>query len=101
MIHKYKISPKEALEQVRQSRPLVEPNEGFMQQLEMYYRMQAPINVEESPIYQRWMYQREVQLSSDCGQAPDADKIRFEDEHVKSDDNMEDGDSEFKCKKCR
>jgi dual specificity phosphatase 12 len=101
MIHKYKISPTEALEQVRQSRPLVEPNEGFMQQLEMYYRMQAPINVEESPIYQRWMYQREVQLSSDCGQAPDADKIRFEDEFVKDGDVAEDGDSEFKCKKCR
>jgi dual specificity phosphatase 12 len=100
LIQKYDITPKQALEQVRQSRPLVEPNEGFMQQLEMYYRMRAPINVEESPVYQRWMYQREVQLSSDCGQAPDADKIRFEDEHI-DETNHVDGDSELKCKKCR
>jgi dual specificity phosphatase 12 len=101
LIKKYNISPQQALEQVRQSRPLVEPNDGFMQQLEMYYRMEAPINVEESPIYQRWMYQREVQISSDCGQAPDADKIRFEDEHIDQDSNAAAGDSELKCKKCR
>jgi dual specificity phosphatase 12 len=100
LIQKYDITPQQALERVRQSRPLVEPNDGFMQQLEMYYRMRAPINVEESPIYQRWMYQREVQLSSDCGQAPDAEKIRFEDEHIDETDNIN-GDSELKCKKCR
>lgn len=100
LIHKYDITPQQALEQVRQARPLVEPNDGFMQQLEMYYRMRAPINVEESPVYQRWMYQREVQLSSDCGQAPDAEKIRFEDEHIDAANNV-DGDSELKCKKCR
>jgi dual specificity phosphatase 12 len=101
LMAKYKISPQEALAQVRQARPLVEPNEGFMQQLEMYHQMQTPINVEDSPVYQRWMYQREVQVSSECGQAPDADKIRFEDEHIASDDEGNFADTEFKCKKCR
>ncbi|QDS76527.1 hypothetical protein FKW77_005995 [Venturia effusa] len=101
LMSKYHISPQEALAQIKQSRPLVEPNDGFMQQLEMYHKMQTPINVEESPIYQRWMYQREVQLSSECGMAPDADKIRFEDEHTAPGEEGNLADAEFKCKKCR
>lgn len=101
LMSKYHISPQEALAQVKQCRPLVEPNDGFMQQLEMYHQMQTPINIEESPVYQRWMYQREVQLSSKCGMAPDADKIRFEDEHITPDDEGKFADAEFKCKKCR
>lgn len=101
LMAKYHISPQEALAQVKQCRPLVEPNDGFMQQLEMYHQMQTPINIEESPVYQRWMYQREVQLSSECGMAPDADKIRFEDEHITPDEEGKFADAEFKCKKCR
>jgi dual specificity phosphatase 12 len=97
-MYKFSISPNEALERIRQARPLVEPNEGFMQQLEMYHRMNMTLNFEESPIYQRWMYQREVQSSLDCGKAPDAENIRFEDEHVSSDEISE---AEFKCRKCR
>jgi len=69
-----------------------------MQQLELYYSMQTPQNVEESPAYQRWIYQREVELSRACGQAPEADKIRFEDEHVSGKGHA---DLELRCRKCR
>jgi dual specificity phosphatase 12 len=97
----YKLSPQEAVARIRECRPLVEPNEGFMQQLELYHRMDmSDEDVELHPVYQRWMYQREVKLSRDCNQAPDADKIRFEDEHVGKDDQAN-GEVEMKCKKCR
>ena len=95
----FNMSPIEALERIRESRPIVEPNDGFMQQLGMYHRMQMPDDVEKSPIYQRWMYYREVQISSECGQAPDTDNIRFEDEQV--DEQSDDVDAEYKCRKCR
>lgn len=98
LMQKYHISPQEALSQIRQSRPLCDPNEGFMQQLELYHSMQMPQNVEDSPAYQRWMYQREVELSRACGQAPEADKIRFEDEHISG---KGDADLELRCRKCR
>jgi dual specificity phosphatase 12 len=62
--------------------------------------MNTPINVEESPVYQRWMYQREVQLSSECGMAPEPSKIRYEDEHVAKED-AEGAEFDLKCKKCR
>lgn len=99
LMRKYGITPNQALEQIRQSRPLCEPNEGFMQQLELYHSMATPEDVEKTPAYQRWLYQREVELSRACGQAPEADKIRFEDEH----DAGKKGESEleFRCKKCR
>ncbi|KAF1810219.1 dual specificity protein phosphatase 12 [Eremomyces bilateralis CBS 781.70] len=99
LIHKYGITPQQAIEQIRQSRPFVEPNDGFMQQLELYYTMKAPESVEDTAIYQKWLYQREVELSRSCGMPPDTDKIRFEDEHTLWDGTSE--GFEMRCRKCR
>lgn len=99
LMHKYRITPAKALERIRTTRPMVEPNDGFMQQLEMYWRMDMADDVESEGIYQRWMYQREVQSSADCGIAPEAEKIRFEDEHVAA--GEEGADVEYRCRKCR
>ncbi|KAF2004934.1 dual specificity protein phosphatase 12 [Amniculicola lignicola CBS 123094] len=97
LMQKHNISPAEALAHVRQARSLCEPNEGFMAQLELYGKMQTPENVEGTPAYQRWAYQREVELSRACGQAPEAEKIRFEDEHITD----RDVSFELRCRKCR
>jgi dual specificity phosphatase 12 len=97
LMQEHNISPSEALSHLRQARSICEPNDGFMKQLELYGEMQTPRNVEESPAYQRWVYQREIELSRACGQAPEADKIRFEDEHV-ADQNS---GFELRCRKCR
>lgn len=97
LMQKHGISPSEALSHVRQARPICEPNDGFMQQLELYGEMHTPDQVEDAPAYQRWVYQREIELSRACGQAPEADKIRFEDEHVTDDD----ASFELRCRKCR
>lgn len=97
LMQKHNINVSEALAHVRQARSLVEPNEGFMQQLELYGRMRTPENVEETPAYQRWVYQREIELSRACGQAPEAEKIRFEDEHVTD----QAANFELRCRKCR
>jgi uncharacterized C2H2 Zn-finger protein len=98
MMQKFHMSPIEALEQIRQSRPLCEPNDGFMHQLELYHGMNTPQDVESTPQYQRWIYQREIELSRACGQAPEAEKIRFEDEHVVAKD---DGGFDMRCRRCR
>ncbi len=98
LMRRYGYSPSEALAQVREGRPFCEPNDGFMKQLELYHKMGTPENVDETPTYQRWLYEREVELSRACGQAPDADKIRFEDEH---DGAAAASAFELRCKKCR
>ncbi len=59
----------------------VSPMTASWKQLELYAAMRTPENVEETPAYQRWVYQGAVELSRACGQAPEADQIRFEDEH--------------------
>lgn len=97
LMQKHNITPSEALSHVRQARSIVEPNEGFWRQLELYSEMQMPENVEETPAYQRWVYQRELELSRACAQAPEADKIRFEDEHV----TEQASGFEMRCRKCR
>ncbi|KAK8158636.1 protein-tyrosine phosphatase-like protein [Phyllosticta citrichinensis] len=104
LMHKHHITPHEALDQVRQARALCEPNEGFMKQLEIYHAMGTPDDVQASPAYQRWLYQREVELSRACGMAPEADKIRFEDEHhhhLPQKQHNQQAALELRCRKCR
>jgi len=97
LMKKYGITPGQALAQIRETRPFCEPNDGFMKQLELYHRMAETDDIEGSPVYQRWLYQREIEMSRACGQAPEAEKIRFEDEH----ESQGTSDFELKCKKCR
>jgi len=89
-----------ALSLIREARPMAEPNEGFMEQLELYKSMGCPEKIEEEPKYQRWLYQRELKLSLATGRAPE--KIRFEDEE-KQDGRHEGKDTEveYRCRKCR
>ena len=57
LMRKYHISPYEALSQLRESRPVCGPNDGFMEQLEIYHRMlQAPDTVRAQSIYEHWLH---------------------------------------------
>lgn len=96
-------TPQAALELVREGRPLCEPNDGFMQQLELYHEMGCPEDVTDQPIYQRWLYRREVEESVACGRAPEIGSVRFEDEQpsVQQTQPNADRDVEIKCRKCR
>ena len=97
LMHKYHLSPLEALNQLREARGVCEPNSGFMHQLDLYHKMICPADVENHPVYQRWLYDRELRASRSVGQAPEASKIRFEDEH----ESKGSGEIELRCKKCR
>lgn len=111
-----------ALDWVRKTREIAEPNPGFMQQLEMWVMMKMPTAggdaaVEKHPVYQRWLWEREVEESAKIGKAPEW--IRFEDDHAdevklpkadgatggaaaaEDDDKSSTKISELRCKKCR
>ncbi|KAK4195542.1 protein-tyrosine phosphatase-like protein [Triangularia verruculosa] len=93
-----------AVELVRETRPIAEPNEGFMEQLEMWVAMGCPADaddaVEKNVKYQRWLYKREVETAAAVGRAPDW--IRFEDEEAEEKKKQEEGGTfELRCKKCR
>ncbi|PGH16453.1 hypothetical protein AJ79_01784 [Helicocarpus griseus UAMH5409] len=96
------LTPPEALEMIRKSRPLCEPNDGFMKQLELYHKMGCPKNVSGHPLYKRWQYERAVEESIACGRAPEVDLVRFEDEEPEPiNGNEADQSTEIKCRKCR
>jgi dual specificity phosphatase 12 len=101
------LGPTEALELLRKARPLCEPNDGFMTQLEVYHNMGCPRTVTDHPMYQRWLYQRAVEESVACGRGPELEEIRFEDETVpapngKTEDREDDNaGTEIRCRKCR
>ena len=60
-MHKYHVSPEEALSQLREGRPVCGPNYGFMEQLEIYHRMlQARDAVEAESIYLRWLHDQSL-----------------------------------------
>lgn len=98
-----------ALQWVRETRPVAEPNDGFMRQLEMWWDMGCPADsddaVEQNPVYQRWLYKREVEDAARIGRAPD--RIRFEDEEAQTTiagaegTDSGAGSPELRCKKCR
>ncbi|EON95675.1 putative tyrosine-protein phosphatase yvh1 protein [Phaeoacremonium minimum UCRPA7] len=122
--HRYGLNPKspkrpdkerawtavrQALDWVRKTRPIAEPNPGFMEQLRMWVEMGMPADsddaVERNGTYQRWIWEREVEESARIGKAPDW--IRFEDEtedgktEEEEEAAKEDGGVELRCKKCR
>ncbi|KAI9829055.1 MAG: tyrosine protein phosphatase yvh1 [Thelocarpon impressellum] len=100
-MQKYRTTPQEALFRLRQAREICEPNDGFMEQLNLYHKMRCPNDVEEQTLYRRWLYKRHLDVSLACGQAPDV--VRFEDEHAEDLAVSEAGeaDLELRCRKCR
>jgi len=101
-----------ALALLRECRPLAEPNKGFMEQLQLYYSMGCPDDVEAHPQYQRWLSRRLVQESLSVQCAPEVGDVRFEDEHLQDGEgdlttmDLREGtpkpqDLELKCRKCR
>ncbi|PFH58478.1 hypothetical protein XA68_13620 [Ophiocordyceps unilateralis] len=92
-----------ALALVRRTRPLAEPNCGFMEQLALWWEMGCPDDVETHEAYQRWAYKREVEESVAAGQAPS--RLRFEDEHQRqpgvTSSPPPSSELRLRCKKCR
>ncbi|KAG6136409.1 hypothetical protein E4U22_003786 [Claviceps purpurea] len=110
-----------ALALVRQTRPMAEPNDGFMEQLALWWEMGCPADIdsdndnsnslEKHPLYQRWVYKREVEEHIAVGQAPS--RLRFEDEDPsavavrraeashRNDSDADTAEITLRCKKCR
>lgn len=72
------LNPRTALTLIRQCRSHAEPNHGFMTQLLLYHSMRCPTSPVSHPVYQRWLYERDVEASRARGEAPE--KIHFSDE---------------------
>lgn len=73
-----------------------------MKQLELYHEMGCPENVTDHPVYQRWLYHRDVEESVACGRAPELRSVRFEDElPVQPKEDNTGRSVEIKCRKCR
>ena len=100
------LNPQSALDLVRQCRPSAEPNSGFISQLEIYSRMQCPSDPDSHPLYQRWLYQREVEASLAAAMAPGAEEIRFGELSLgekgqSNKDSAEHPKSIWRCRRCR
>jgi dual specificity phosphatase 12 len=70
-----------------------------MAQLELYKAMGCPRDLEAQPKYQKWLYQKEVDLALAAGIAPD--NVRFEDEQTQEAVDTEGREVELRCRKCR
>lgn len=85
-----------ALGLVQEARSIAQPNDGFMEQLALWWEMGCPIaasaegegqgegetgsSLENHPVYQKWQYERMLKDARYARVAPDAQAIRFEDE---------------------
>ena len=103
-----KITRDEALDIIRSARSFIEPNPGFMHQLALYEQMKCTTDIHEHPLYQRWVYEQDVALSTAAGRAPE--RVHFRDAEQKAVElaGLQEGDQqgqrktvELRCKKCR
>ncbi|KAL8808071.1 MAG: hypothetical protein Q9182_000349 [Xanthomendoza sp. 2 TL-2023] len=109
-------TPTTALSLLRQTRPLCEPNLGFMHQLHLYHQMHCPADILSNPLYQRWCWDREQKTSAAAQQAPGTEFIIFEDEmppaapppergHAEplqeAEETEEEEREEYRCRRCR
>ena len=79
-----------ALARLREARPQVEPNSGFIKQLRMYEAMDCPTTqeqLESHKIYRRWMNSRNVMDALSSNRAPEMADITFRDEEDDSDEH--------------
>lgn len=95
------LTPQSALALIRESRPLCEPNPGFMEQLNVYHQMGCPDDVTSHTLYSRWLYRREVEESVACGRAPEMESVLFEDEQPQKRIGSDGQNTEIKCRRCR
>lgn len=88
------LSVEAALALLREGRPRVEPNEGFIKQLRMYVEMGCPTTqseLEQHKIYRRWMNSRNVMDALSVNRAPELHHITWRDEEAEEgDDDDED-----------
>ncbi|TGZ83872.1 dual specificity protein phosphatase 12 [Ascodesmis nigricans] len=100
-----KLGRDDALARIRETRPFVEPNPDFMKQLELYEKMGWVDDIDEHPIYQRWLWRRELELSRQAGVAPDRVHFRDAEKEMVAEAGMKEAQGErfveLRCKKCR
>lgn len=97
LMHTHTIPLQTALSRIKSVRPSIEPNAGFIEQLELYHSLGCPDDMESCPGYQRWLYRRQVELATEAGMAPET--IRFEDEQAAARET--EAEVQYKCRKCR
>lgn len=103
-----RIPPNPAIGLIERARPIVEPNPGFAKQLELYHQMGYTAIVEDHPIYQRWVYLQDVEMSNAAGRAPERVHFRDAEAEIGKITHVKEGevltgkvDIELRCKKCR
>ncbi|KAI9845367.1 MAG: hypothetical protein M1838_001767 [Thelocarpon superellum] len=101
LMQKSRLSPHAALARVQEGRALCDPNDGFKAQLELYHQMHCPVDIDLEPAYQRWLFQREVDISLACGQAPTVEEYEDEREEKTMPHDLAHDDLELRCRKCR
>jgi dual specificity phosphatase 12 len=79
-----------------------------MKQLEIYHQMGCTTELDNHPVYQRWLYQMDLELSTAAGRAPERVHFRDAERSVAETAQVNQGATpdevgmvELRCKKCR
>ncbi|KAF1810509.1 phosphatases II [Eremomyces bilateralis CBS 781.70] len=83
------LDPAKALAFAREGRPVVEPNVGFYEQLQLYHEMGTPDVIEGQELYRRWQHKKEVEFARFRGKAPGAERLLYEDEYMRAQAGVE------------
>ncbi|ONH66801.1 Tyrosine-protein phosphatase YVH1 [Cyberlindnera fabianii] len=96
LMKKYNLTPQQALHAIKRKRPMSDPNESFIEQLELYHALGCQVN-KNDPQYKQWLLSHAM-LTDPTGASLLADDSMFADS--KQDTNNE-ATSQLRCKRCR
>ncbi|KAJ3505705.1 hypothetical protein NLJ89_g7277 [Agrocybe chaxingu] len=71
LMYSQKIDPQTALEIIRQARPFVEPNQGFLQQLELFHEARYKISKREKAVRKFYMDRTVEEVMNGDGSPPE------------------------------
>ncbi|CCH42934.1 Tyrosine-protein phosphatase YVH1 [Wickerhamomyces ciferrii] len=100
LMKKYNLNPDQAIHAIKRKRSIVQPNENFKEQLDLYYELDCELD-QTSPIYRQWELQHSLK-SDPTGQSILSKDSTFveEDEstaQLKTDQDLK----QLRCKRCR
>jgi len=110
LIATQQMTPEDGLMTLKQVRVAARPNGEFLEQLQLYRELGAPVDMANCQGYQQWLRRRNVASNALTLEAPGPDEIPYGDHNAESataasagqtNEQTVDGNVDVRCRQCR
>lgn len=99
LMKKYNLKPEQAIHAIQRKRSIVQPNDNFKQQLDLYYELNCEVD-KASPIYRQWILQHSMKTDPTGQEILSKDSTYVEEEEVEEQQGKVKDLTQLRCKRC-